>query len=309
MEKTTRYNEKSHKGHLLVLSANIIWGLNSPIAKSVLNNLTAFSVTTFRMMGAAAAFWLLSLFLPKETIEKKDRIRIFFAALFAVVFNQGLFIFGLSKTSPIDASIITTTAPIITMIASALFLKEPITSKKIVGIIVGASGAITLILSGQANINNISSGLGNALIFTAQFSFAIYLTVFRDIITKYSPVTISKWLFLYASLCFLPFSFNDLKTLPYSTISIDIWLQLSFVVFGATFLAYLCMMSAQKLLRPTLISVYNNIQPIVATLLALALGMDSMGWDKALAISLVFIGVYIVTQSKSKADLEKRKES
>lgn len=308
MKKETLYNEKSYKGHLLVLSANIIWGLNSPIAKSVLNHLTAFSVTTFRMMGAAAAFWILSLFLPKEKIEKKDRIRIFFAALFAVVFNQGLFIFGLSKTSPIDSSIITTTAPIITMIASAFFLKEPITHKKIIGVIVGALGAITLILSGQANISNVSSGFGNALILTAQFSFAIYLTVFRDILTKYSPVTISKWLFLYASFCFLPLSFNDLKTLPYATIDIDIWLQLSFVVFGATFLAYLFMMSAQKLLRPTLISVYNNIQPIVATLLALALGMDRLGWDKALAISLVFIGVYIVTQSKTKADLEKKRK-
>ena len=196
MEKTAIYNEKSYKGHLLVLSANIIWGLNSPIAKNVLNHLTALSVTTYRMMGAAAAFWILSLFLPQEKIEKKDRIRIFFASLFAVVFNQGLFIFGLSKTSPIDASIITTTAPILTMIASALFLKEPITHKKIAGVVVGAAGAITLILSGQVNANTVSSGLGNALIFTAQCSFALYLTVFRNLITRYSPVTISKWLFL-----------------------------------------------------------------------------------------------------------------
>lgn len=304
MKKIETYNERSYKGHLTVLLANIIWGLNAPIAKNALNHFSAFSVTTFRMVGAALAFWGLSFFLPKEKIAKEDRIRIFFASLFAIVFNQGLFIFGLSKTSPIDASIITTTAPIITMIVSAIFLKEPITNKKILGVIVGAIGAITLILSGQANTESISSGVGNILILTAQFSFAMYLTLFRDLITKYSPVTISKWLFLYAALCFLPLSYNDLLTTHYNNITTNAWLQLGFVVFGATFLSYLLIMTAQKMLRPTLVSMYNNVQPIVATLLALALGMDKMGWDKGVAIMLVFIGVYIVTQSKSKSDLK-----
>ncbi|MCK9180684.1 MAG: DMT family transporter, partial [Bacteroides sp.] len=177
-------------------------------------------------------------------------------------------------------------------------------NKKILGVIVGAIGAITLILSGQANTESISSGVGNILILTAQFSFAMYLTLFRDLITKYSPVTISKWLFLYASLCFLPLSYNDLLTTHYNNITTNAWLQLGFVVFGATFLSYLLIMTAQKMLRPTLVSMYNNVQPIVATLLALALGMDKMGWDKGVAIMLVFIGVYIVTQSKSKSDLK-----
>ena len=308
MEKGNIYNEKSHKGHLLVLFANVIWGLNAPIAKQVLNNLSPMGVTTFRMIGAAMAFWILSLFLPKEKIEKRDRIRIFFASLFAVVFNQGLFIFGLSKTSPIDASIITTTAPIITMIASAIFLREPITNKKVLGVIIGGAGAIILVLSGHTNTSAASNGLGNLMVLTAQVSFAIYLTIFRDILTKYSPVTISKWLFLYASICFLPFSSQEIIAIPYPEIATNIWLQLGFVVFGATFLSYLLMMSAQKLLRPTLISMYNNVQPIVATLLALALGMDQMGWDKIVAIALVFSGVYVVTQSKSKADLDRMKQ-
>ena len=119
--------------------------------------------------------------------------------MFGVVFNQGAFIFGLSLTSPIDASIVTTTSPIVTMIVAAIYLKEPITNKKVLGIFIGALGALTLILSGQAAASGRPGGmLGDLFCMIAQFSFAIYLTVFKDLITKYSAVTISKWLFIYA---------------------------------------------------------------------------------------------------------------
>lgn len=187
-------NDKSLKGHAAVFAANVLWGLNSPIGKSVLNEFSALSVTTFRFVGAAAAFWLFSLFLPKEHVTPKDMLRLFFAALFGIVCNQGMFMFGLSLTAPIEASIITTTAPIITMVVAALYLKEPVTNKKVAGIFVGAIGALTLILSN----NTISSGssshiLGDLLCLLAQLSFAVYLTVFKDLIGKYSPVTISKW--------------------------------------------------------------------------------------------------------------------
>ena len=112
---------KNIQGHLFALAANILWGLMAPIGKSAL----ALSVTTFRMVGAAACFWLLSLFCKREQVDHRDMLKIFFAALFALVFNQGVYIFGLSMTSPIDASIVTTMLPIVTMIVAAIYLKEP----------------------------------------------------------------------------------------------------------------------------------------------------------------------------------------
>ena len=141
-----------YKGHIAILTANIIWGLNSPISKTVLNSgdISPFALTTFRMVGAAAAFWLVSLFTKRENVPPKDLAMLFFAALCGIVFNQGVFIFGLSMTSPIDASIVSTTAPIITMIIAAFYLKEPITNKKVSGIFLGAVGALMLIISGQS---------------------------------------------------------------------------------------------------------------------------------------------------------------
>ena len=142
--------DKNLKGHALAFTANVMCGLMSPIGKSALAEFSALSVTTFRMVGAAAAFWILSAFCKQDQVGHRDMVKIFFASLFALVFNQGIFIFGLSLTSPIDASIVTTTSPIITMIVAAIYLKEPVTNKKVLGIFIGAMGALILILSSHA---------------------------------------------------------------------------------------------------------------------------------------------------------------
>lgn len=298
-------NYKNLQGHLFALSANIMWGLMAPIGKYALQEFSALSVTTFRMVGAAVAFWLLSVFCKQEYVNHRDMLKIFFASLFALVFNQGIFIFGLSLTSPIDASIVATTLPIVTMIVAAIYLKEPVTNKKVLGIFVGAMGALMLILSSQSSSSGDANMLGDLLCLIAQLSFSIYLTVFKGLTQQYSAVTISKWMFVYASMCYIPFSYHDIAVIEWSTIPTAAMWQVLYVVLGGSFLAYLCIMSAQRLLRPTVVSMYNYIQPIVASTVAIILGIGTFGWQKGIAIGLVFLGVYIVTKSKSRADFEK----
>lgn len=293
------------QGHLFALTANILWGLMSPVGKSALAEFSALSVTTFRMVGAAACFWLLSLCCKQEHVDHHDMLKIFFAALFALVFNQGVFIFGLSLTSPIDASIVTTTLPIVTMIVAALYLKEPVTNKKVLGIFVGAMGALILILSSRSAGGSGGSIVGDLLCLTAQISFSIYLTVFKGLSQKYSPITMNKWMFVYASICYIPFSYRDISAIEWSGISTTALLQVGYVVVGGSFLAYIFIMSAQRLLRPTVVSMYNYMQPIVASIAAILMGIGMFNLEKGIAIALVFLGVYIVTQSKSRKDFEK----
>lgn len=296
---------KNIHGHLFALTANVMWGLMAPIGKSALQEFSPISLTTFRMVGAAAAFWILSLFFKQEHVSHRDMLKIFFASLFALVFNQGVFIFGLSMTSPIDASIVTTTLPIVTMIVAAIYLKEPITNRKVLGIFVGAMGALTLIISSQAASSGNSNLIGDLLCLVAQISFSIYLTVFKGLTQQYSVVTINKWMFVYASMCYIPFSYHDISTIAWASVPTIAIVEVLYVVLGGSFLAYLCIMSAQKLLRPTVVSMYNYMQPIVATIAAIIMGIGSFGWQKGIAIALVFLGVYIVTGSKSRADFEK----
>lgn len=294
------------KGHVALLAANIIWGLNAPIGKEALAAVSATAVTAYRMLGACLAFWILSLFLPHEHVTRRDKVMLLFAALFGIVFNQGMFIYGLSLTSPVDASIITSMPPIITMILSAIFLREPITWKKVIGTVLGVSGALILIFGNSSSHGGVSLGnaLGDLLCLLAQVSFCIYLTLFKGLISRYSPVTVSKWLFLYASICFLPVSYHEILAVDYLSLPFSIYWRLAFVVFGATFLSYLFMTTGQHLLRPTIISMYNYAQPVVATIVSVALGLSVFSFSIGVAVLLIFSGVYFVTQSKSRAQLD-----
>ena len=300
---------QAYKGHLAMLGANILWGLMSPVSKAVLiaGPISALSLTTFRMVGAAVIFWLSSLFTKKEHVNHQDLMKLFFAALLGIVLNQGSFIFGVSLTSPINASIVTTTTPIITMIIAAFYLKEPVTGKKVIGIFVGAAGALLLILSSQsaaAGGGKSSNIWGDLLCLLAQFSFSFYFVLFKGLIGKYSPITLMKWMFTYASICTIPFTFNHISAIDFANLPAELYLGIAYVVIGGTFLPYLFIPIGQTLLRPTVACMYNYVQPIVASLIAVLWGMDTFGVMKGIAVALVFSGVYIVTQSKSRAQLE-----
>jgi Permeases of the drug/metabolite transporter (DMT) superfamily len=297
-----------YQGHLAMLTANILWGLMAPISKKVLSSglIDAMSLTTFRLVGAAILFWTASLFVKKEEVSPQDMVRLFFAALLGIVFNQGSYVMGVSLTSPINASIVTTTSPIITMIIAALYLKEPVTGKKISGIFIGASGALLLIMGSHQTItaSNAANTWGDLLCLFAQFSYSIYFVLFKDLIGRYSPVTLMKWMFMYASVCCIPFSYSHITAIDFPALSADIYRGIIYVVVGGTFITYFLVPVGQRLLRPTVALMYNYMQPIVASIVTVLWGMDTFGWTKSLAIVLVFAGVYIVTKSKSKAQLD-----
>jgi drug/metabolite transporter (DMT)-like permease len=217
------------------------------------------------------------------------------------------FIAGLSRTSPIDASVITTLVPIITMILAAFFLKEPITWKKVIGVLVGAFGALLLIFNGNIMSYSATNVAGNLLCMLSCFAFAIYLTAFKKLIIRYSAITSMKWMFLSSTICSLPFCRSDISAVNYAAMPVDIYFRIMYVVIMATFISYTLIPVGQKLLRPTIVGMYNYIQPLVSSFVAVILGMDTFGWTKSFAAILIFLGVYIVTQSKSRAQIEKEK--
>ena len=303
--------DRNFKGHAALFVAYIIFGLNTPIAKDVLEHnelLSALDVTFYRFCGATILFWILSLFTRKEHVSFSDLLLLLGASFFGIFINQMTFIVGLSHTSPINAAVITTTAPMMTMLLAALFLKEPITWKKAIGVVIGALGALLLIRNGTSTDQHHTTFSGSILCLVSTLSFAIYLSAFKKVILRYSAVTVMKWMFLFATVCCLPFCWKEIVVVNYAGIPVNIYLKIIYVVALATFFAYLLIPIGQKLLRPTVVSMYNYIQPIVSSLVAVAFGMDQFGWVKGGATALVFLGVYIVTTSKSYAQLIAEKE-
>lgn len=290
-------------GHVLIFMACAIWGLMAPLGKHAMSEgtgITGLDMVSFRVLGGAFCFWVLSLFTKKEHVPGADVLRYLRAALFGIVLNQCLFTIGLSETSPVHASIMTTTMPIITLLFSAIFLKEGITLKKSVGIVLGISGAIILILGGAQSGGSAREAnlLGDVMVIGAQFSYAFYLTKNKDLIRRYSVVTSMKWMILWAAVILSPLEIWRMSQLPWKEVPMHAWWETGFVVFCGTFIAYVMTMKAQKILRPTIISVYNYVQPMVSCIVSVAAGLAIFGWKETAAVFLVFSGVWLVAVSK-----------
>ena len=288
------------KGHSSMLGANVMWGLMSPVAKFVMvgGAVTPLVVTDLRITGAMVLFWIASFFQKPERVAPKDLLKLLGASLLAIVFNQGCFIFGVGLTSPVDASIITTSMPLLAMVLAAIYLKEPITGKKVLGIAVGATGALLLILGSHQVSEAKAAGnhyiWGDLLVLLAQFSYALYFVL----------ITIMKWMFTYAFICALPFSYNDLLHTEWKSLQNTEIGALVFIVVGSTFVSYVLIVIGQKNLRPTVAGMYNYVQPLVASIVAVCWGMDTFNFVKIISVALIFGGVYLVTNSRSKAEME-----
>ena len=292
-----------------MLGANVCWGLMSPVAKLVFASgiIAPIIMVDFRIAGAAILFWITSLFTQKEHVPAIDKLRLFGAGMIGILLNQGCFIIGVSYTSPGEASLVTTTMPMWVMLLAWLFLHEPITIKKAGGIVLGAAGALILVLGGKGAIaGGENPALGDFIVLMAQLSYALYLTLYRNFIKKYSLVTLMKWMFLSATIVGLPSTISFLKATDWQAISFSEWIGVTYIVFFATYVAYICIMIGQKNLRPTIVGMYNYVQPIVATIVGILLGMDHFSIPKAFAVVLIFTGVYLVTMSKAApSDTEK----
>ncbi len=302
-------NEKNRPlvAHLSMFLACAFWGLMAPVGKDAMTHgLDGLTMVTFRVVGGALLFWLTSLVVPKEHVPKKDVLMFAGAAVFGLVLNQCCYTIGLSITSPINASIVTTSMPIFAMILAALILKEPITSKKALGVLMGCSGALILILTSAAHASDkVGDIRGDLLCLGAQFSFALYLSLFQPLIRRYTVFTINKWMFLWAAIMIVPFTFGHVEEVVSHAIPMKTWLEAGYVVFFGTYISYILTMIGQKTLRPTVVSVYNYVQPLVSVSVSVMTGIGVLKWSQALAVILVFSGVMLVTKSKSKKDMEK----
>ena len=308
-------NKGAFKGHLAILTCNIIFGLNIPLSKIVMPDyISAYAMAFFRTTGALLFFWTITLFVKWEKVPLKDLGRLAAASVFGVLLNQMLFVVGLEYAAPVETAIVVTFTPILTMLLAAFFLREPMSWMKAGGVFLGMSGAVLMIagkyLSGEAMAESgRNSLLGILLCLASGLFYAVYLTAFRNVVARYKPVTVMRWMFLFSAIFSVPFLFRYAAQIDYASIPPRIYLFLGYTVFMATGFTYLLIPVAQKTLRPTVLSVYNYIQPITAACLALILGQDGFTWIKGLASLLVFSGVFLVTRSKSRARLDKEAAS
>lgn len=296
-------NINNYKAHLALLGANLIYGANFLIAKGVMpNKITPSALVLLRIIAAGILFWIVKQFI-KETIEKKDFIRLVFCGLFGISTNMLLFFHGLSLTSPIDASIIMTTTPVIVLILSALILKEKITTNKYIGILIGGIGAVLLILYGKT-AGGTSSFLGNLFVFLNACSYGLYLVLVKPLMNKYKAISVISWVFFFGLIFVIPFGIHDLITTNFNAFTTNTYLAIIFVIVGTTFLTYLFNIYALSYVSPSVNGSYIYLQPVLSFIMvsiyAFILGNEAYVKDinliKILSCFLVVIGVFMVSK-------------
>ena len=294
-EKTT--------GHLACFIAYAIFGINIIVCKDLTSSRLISPIALFciRSLGAGALFWIISSFLPKEKVEKKDYAKILAASLLGFFLTQMTFLIAIPDITPMDCSIVSSLSPIYTMFIAAYALKEPITLRKAGGVAISFMGVIYLIMNSVTGTGGTTetSLTGILLMIANSLCFSLYLGLFKPVISKYSVITFMKWIFLFASAFSLPLAGRELATFDYSLLSgMYLW-ELAFLIVCSTFITYFLIPLGQKRIRPTLVSMYSYVQPIIAIAISIWVGMDSLSWQKVLAGIMVFGGVILVNYSRS----------
>lgn len=284
--------------HIALFTLNLLYAISYFVIKGVSPQyLGANGFVLVRASGALLLFWLIGFFLPKEKIEKKDYKKFAFAALFGVVFNQLSFFNGMPFTSPNYSAIIMTTTPIIVLVISAIYLKDRITKNKIIGMVLGGIGAITVIAQNKITKDAPNPTLGNLLIFSNALNFSFYIVYCKPLMMKYSSFTVLKWVFLPGALILLPIGLPDLLAANWD-FPTDIWMSILYVVVGITFLTFLLNMFAISRVSPNVATSYIFLQPFLSGAISYFTKGKVMDVFSIIACLLIFVGVYFVSFRK-----------
>ena len=292
--------QKNKLAHLALILVNLIYGLNYTIAKDVMNsNLHPSGFVFLRVFFACLLFFIIkSIWITKEVIDKKDYFLLMLCGLFGVTINQLFFFNGLNLTTEINASIIMTTNPILVLTIALLIKQERFSIIKLLGIVLGCIGAISIILNGENTLTATNISKGNVMIFVNAFSYALYLILVKNLMKKYSFITVIFYVFLFGFIFVFPFGIKEVLTINPDIITTSVIIGILYVVIFTTFLAYLLNIFSLTYLKSSVVSSYIYLQPIFAALFAILFQVDVINAKMITPTILIFLGVYLVSTKK-----------
>jgi drug/metabolite transporter (DMT)-like permease len=283
---------------LAALGATTIYGLNHTIAKEVMPTyIQGFGFVQVRLLGAAILFWLVSLFIPQQKIDRADVPKMLLCALLGMVVNMLCFFKGIELSTPINSAVLITITPILVFVFSAILIKERLLLPRVVGVVLGFIGALVLIVFGneiRQDAPNIP--LGNALFIINASSFGLYLVLVKSLSAKYTTVHLLKWLFLFGFIMALPISYPEFSQVNWTDLPYEAVWRFAFVVIGTTFMTYLLNVYALKQLKASTVGVFTYLQPLIGIAYAIMVGADGLTAYKLGTGSVVLLGVYLVTK-------------
>lgn len=289
------------KAHLGLLGTNLFFAINYSTIKYFTEHHYAgpFGINIIRIAISLFLFWGLFLFKrPEKKIEKKDIPSFLLCALTAIALNQMFFIKGLAFTFPIHAALLTLITPILITVIAARVLREKITVAKTFGLILGASGAVLLITSGEISAPGDNAVLGDFLVIMSAVAYTFYFILVKPLMAKYSPTQVIRWIFTFGFFMTLPFCFKEFNEITWQVFTLKDWFLLFMIVIPGTFLAYVFNVYGIQKLSASMAGAYIYSQPVFAVIIAMIFLKEELSFYKIIAGALIFAGVYLSNKKK-----------
>jgi drug/metabolite transporter (DMT)-like permease len=288
------------KAHLALLVTTIIFGMHYMIGKGLMPvPFHPMQLLFLRSLGALLLFWICQRWFVREKVVRRDLWMFALCGLLGFAANQALFYAGLNLTTPVDASIIHVLNPVFVLVFASILISEKVTFLKVVGIALGAGGALILILYGRKVNLGTDAFAGNILVMLNMLCYAIYLVLIKPLVARYHTMTILKWVSFFGFLFILPFTAEGVLKIDFPSVSLMAWLGVAYVVVFNSFLAYILINFALKTVEASMVSFYTYLQPVIASVMSVvALGTEVISAPKIVAAVLIFTGVFLVSRGK-----------
>lgn len=295
------------KAHIANSISTLLFGLNYWIAKGLMpDNFSPMQIIFFRTAGATLFFFVISMFYKNSKIERKDHFKIAIAALFGISINQAMFFIGLNLSTPIETSIIHASSPILVVAFASIMIKERFSLRKVIGLILGTTGAFILILWGKEISFGSKGFLGNIFILTNISAYALYLVLIKPMMLKYKPLNVIRWTFLYGFIFVIPYIAYPTTQISFTNVPFDKILSLIYVVLGTTIITYLLTMYSLTKLSASVVGYYIYMQPLIVAIVGLWLSAEHLTLYKIVAAILIFIGVYMVSKRAQPEEINEK---
>jgi drug/metabolite transporter (DMT)-like permease len=293
------------KAHLALLLISLIFGIHYMIGKSLMPvPFQPLQLLFIRSLGAVLLFWIFQRWFIREKVARKDLLMLALCGLLGFAANHALFYVGLNLTTPVDASIIHVLNPVFVLVFASILIHEKVTFVKVIGIALGAGGALILILYGKMVNMSTNSFTGNILVMLNMLCYAMYLVLIKPMVAKYHTMTILKWVSFFGFVFILPFCVKGITELHLQTISVIAWLGVGYIVVFNTFIAYLLINYALRTVEASMASFYTYLQPVIASVMSVSLGTEAITIPKIIAALLIFGGVFLVSRVKKTSSLQ-----
>jgi drug/metabolite transporter (DMT)-like permease len=292
--------KQNPRAHLSMLAATLLFGINYWIAKGLMpNHLLPMQIIFLRVLGTLLISWIIQLSIKELRVLKIDRAdypRLILSSLLGVAINQMMFFTGLNHTTPVDAAIINSANPILVLVFAAWILKERIGKSRLGGILLGATGALMLILLGNPLLLNSGHLTGNMFILVNTASWSLYLVLSKPLMVKYNPFVMMRWMFLIGFIGVFPFSIKQALEIDFGSFDTYTWFAILYIIIGTTFMAYFFITYSLKRLSSSVVAYYTYIQPVIVAVIGIIVFAERVSWVKIVSALLVFAGIYFVTR-------------